>query len=71
MATCGVLTLLPAKLEKNGMRVDTSTNLRLKNKLRVYTASDEGSGEERKICVKLNVVQNSFVIDFAINTFLD
>ena len=34
-ATCGVMTWLPAKLSKNGMRVKTSADRRLKNKLRV------------------------------------
>ena len=39
-ATCGVLTRLPHKLTKNGMHVETSADPRLKNKLRVYTASE-------------------------------
>ena len=38
--TCGMLTRLPHKLAKNGMRVKTSADPRLKNKLRVYTASE-------------------------------
>ena len=38
--TGGMLTWLPAKLAKNGMRVKTSADPWLKNKLRVYTASD-------------------------------
>ena len=39
-ATCGVLTRLPYKLAKNGMRVKTSADPRLKNKLQVYMASE-------------------------------
>ena len=34
-ATSGMLTQLPAKLSKNGMRVKTSGDRRLKKKLRV------------------------------------
>ena len=39
-ATSGVLTRLPEKLSKNGMRVYTLSDRRLKKKLRVYTASE-------------------------------
>ena len=39
-ATSGVLTRLPAKLSKNGMRVYTLSDRRSKKKLRVYTASE-------------------------------
>ena len=39
-ATSGVLTRLPAKLSKNGMRVSTLSDRRSKKKLRVYTASE-------------------------------
>ena len=40
-ATSGVLTQLPAKLSKNGMRVYTLSDRRSKKKkLRVYTASE-------------------------------
>ena len=39
-ATSGVLTRLLAKLSKNGMRVYTLSDRRLKKKLRVYTASE-------------------------------
>ena len=39
-ATSGMLTRLPAKLSKNGMRVYTLSDRRSKKKLRVYTASE-------------------------------
>ena len=71
-ATCGVLTRLPAKLaKKNGMRVKTSADSRLKKKLRVYTASDANWLKTSPMLSKLlhkslkNRVVNAFPMGFS------
>ena len=49
-ATSGVLTRLPAKLSKNGMRVYTLSDRQSEQKLRVYTASEaKGLRPKKKV----------------------
>ena len=52
-ATSGVLTWLPEKLSKNGMRVYMLSDRQSKKKLRVYTASEaKGLSIKKKIIKK-------------------
>ena len=52
-ATSGVLTRLPAKLSKNGMRVYTLSDRWSKKKLRVYTASEVKGLRKKRIHQKI------------------
>ena len=54
-ATSGVLTRLPEKLSKNGMRVYTLSDRRSKKKLRVYTAFEAKGLRTVKPSVKMYV----------------